>query len=82
MAAKIITACRRMMARHWLRVGMTVSDLTTTPQWLAGRDPAITVETFMAWWCCRNRLCQVAGPEAAPHVTMLWTLEHLIPAPE
>ena len=80
-AAKVITACRRMMARHWPRVGMTVSDLTT-PQWMAGRDLAITVETFIAWWCCRNGLCKVAGPEAAPHVTMLWTLENPVPAPE
>ena len=48
MAAKVITACRRMMARHWLRVGMNASEITEAPQWLAGRDPAITVETFMA----------------------------------
>ena len=77
-AARVTTACRRMMARHWLRVSMPMSDLTTTPEWLAGQNPAITIETCMAWWSCfffgACWACQVAGPEAAPHVTMLWTL--------
>ena len=41
-AAKVITACRRMMARHWLRVGLPVSDLTTTPQcWRVGTLPSL-----------------------------------------
>ena len=59
-----------MMATRWLRMGMnkltmTVSDLTTTPLWLAGQDPAITVETFMAWCCFRNGLCQ-SSPRGGP----------------
>ena len=73
-AAKVITASRRMLAWHWLRVSMTISELTPTPPWLAGRDPAITAETGSAKWRVRSR--------ASSHHSVEQTLERPAPAPE
>ena len=61
---------------------MRLSDLHACPQWLASRNPAITLAQFQEWWCPSGALCRVhvsaGGP---PKLQVVWGHQQPVPLP-
>ena len=57
--ARIVAANCKLMSQHWYRVDMRLAELSACLQWLASRQPAITLAQFQEWWCPLGALCRV-----------------------
>ena len=80
--ARIVAANRKLMSQHWFRVDMRLAELSTCPQWLSSRHPAITLAQFQEWWCPLGALCRVHVPAGSgPKLQVKWDMHHPVPLP-
>ena len=81
-ACRVLAYCRKLMIQHWLRVGLQRRDLGACPQWLRSRDPNLSPDAFVEWWCAGTVLCEVVHAGHRPHLNIRWDAQRPVPIPD